>query len=60
MNRDQTLEVAIAAVTALMRVCAEYHDMRTAQAAMECQRALVAQRSAAQIARMEQIKGLAA
>lgn len=60
MNRDQTLEAAIEAVTALMRVCADYHDMRTARIAMECQRALVAERSRRQIVHMEHDKGLRA
>lgn len=60
MSRDETLEAAIAAVTALMRVCAEYEDIHTAQAAMRCQRALIAQRSAQQVAEMERRRGLAA
>lgn len=60
MTRDDSLEVAIAAVTALMRVCAEYHDLHCAKVAVECQRTLIGLRSPSQIDQMEQRKGLAA
>lgn len=60
MTRDESLEGAIDAVTALMRVCAEYEDIHTAEIAVRCQRALVAQRSPQRVAQMEREQGLAA
>ena len=60
MTRDESLEAAIGAVTALMRVCAEYEDLHTAQMAMRCQKALIGQRTPQQVAQMEAARGLAA
>jgi hypothetical protein len=58
MTRDEALEQAIAACTALMSVSREYYDIQTAAAAMHAQRLLLARRSPEQIARMEAAAGL--
>jgi hypothetical protein len=59
MTRDESLEAAIAACTALMIVSREHFDLRTAEAAMCAQQLLMARRSEEQIRRMEFALGLA-
>ena len=59
MTRDEALEQAIEACTAVMTVAREYYDIQTAAAAMHAQRLLLARRTPEQIARMEEAKGLA-
>lgn len=44
MTRDEALEAAILACTDLMRICAEYFDMETAEIAAEGRRKLIAMR----------------
>lgn len=58
MTKDEALEAAILACTDLMRICAEYQDMQTADIAAYAQRALCNRRSHMQVARMEERLGL--
>lgn len=58
MTRDDAIEHAIAALTTLQRVCADYQDMTTAQIAAEAQTRLVRRRSDAQVVLMETRMGL--
>lgn len=58
VTKDAALERAISAVTAYMRVLAEYHDHTSAQVAARCQRDLIRLRSDRQVGRMEHTQGL--